>query len=212
MGFFQRLFSKKDPVAGNNTQSEELKRLRELDLFMRSLLCGDHYVAKSEYRAKLAEYADLSTWFHVLQSSDTLEEYCKKYGSSQPEIAGILTRMTNFADLVDSQNEQYIKAQLVTEKNYLDNILRGSQSKKVLSDRLNLCKGYGKLAGAKRIVVQSLVEWLIENEYIRQTRGPYPVLHPTYNGEHYGEIITRQKLLALKRKLENSETDLESEQ
>lgn len=109
MGFFQRLFSKKDPVAGNNTQSEELKRLRELDLFMRSLLCGDHYVAKSEYRAKLAEYADLSTWFHVLQSSDTLEEYCKKYGSSQPEIAGILTRMTNFADLVDSQNEQYMR-------------------------------------------------------------------------------------------------------
>ena len=38
MGFFQRLFSKKDPVAGNNTQSEELKRLRELDLLMRSLL------------------------------------------------------------------------------------------------------------------------------------------------------------------------------
>ena len=94
----------------------------------------------------------------------------------------------------------------------LIDVLRGSQSKKVLSDRLNLCKGYGKLAGVKRIVVQSLVEWLIENEYIRQTRGPYPVLHPTYNGEHYGEIITRQKLLALKRKLENSETDPESEQ
>ena len=54
----------------------------------------------------------------------------------------------------------------------------------------------------KRDDVQFLVEWLIENEYIRQTRGPYPVLHPTYNGKHYGEVITRQKLQALRRKLE----------
>lgn len=63
----------------------------------------------------------------------------------------------------------------------------------------------------KRDDVQFLVEWLIENEYIRQTRGPYPVLHPTYNGKHYGEVITRQKLQALRRKLELTESGPEKE-
>ena len=102
----------------------------------------------------------------------------------------------------------------VSQKKYygatiLIDVLRGSQNKRVLSDGLDDCKGYGKLAGVRREDVQFLVEWLIENEYIRQTRGPYPVLHPTYNGEHYGEVITRQKLQALKRKLEDTEFYLE---
>lgn len=104
----------------------------------------------------------------------------------------------------------------VSQKKYygatiLIDVLRGSQNKKVLSDGLNLCKGYGKLAGVKRKDVQFLVEWLIENKYIRQTRGSYPVLHPTYNSNHYGEIITRQKLQALRRKLENTEGAQNSE-
>lgn len=99
----------------------------------------------------------------------------------------------------------------VSQKKYygatiLIDVLRGSQNKRVLSDGLDACMGYGKLVGVKRDDVQFLVEWLIENEYIRQTRGPYPVLHPTYNGEHYSEVITRQKLQALKRKLENTDT------
>lgn len=65
--------------------------------------------------------------------------------------------------------------------------------------------GYGKLSGVKREDVEFLVEWLIENGFILKTKGMYPVLHPTYNGNHYSEIITRQKLQALKRKMESAE-------
>ena len=65
MGLFQRLFAKKRPenekTAENISVSQELLRLRELDAFMRALLNADHFVAKSEYRSKLSEYADLST-------------------------------------------------------------------------------------------------------------------------------------------------------
>lgn len=93
----------------------------------------------------------------------------------------------------------------------LIDVLRGSQSKKVLSEHLDLCKEYGKLSEIKRDDVQFLAEWLIENGYIRQTRGPYPVLHPTYHGAHYSEIMTRQKLQALKRKLESTEMEQETE-
>ena len=95
----------------------------------------------------------------------------------------------------------------VSRKNYygetmLADVLRGSKSKKIIAAGLDQCEGYGKLTGIKRSDVIFLIDWLIENEYIRKTKGMYPVLHPTYNGSHYGEIITRQKLQALKRKLE----------
>ena len=115
MGFMQRLFSNMKPVVENEMQSAELRRLRELDAFMRSLLGGDHFVAKSEYRAKLLEYEELSTWFQVLQRSGTLEDYCKRNKTSQAELSGIITRFNTFEDLVDSQNEQYVKAQMMAE-------------------------------------------------------------------------------------------------
>jgi len=83
-------------------------------------------------------------------------------------------------------------------------ILRGSQNRRLVSDGLDKIDGYGKLSHVKREDVQFLVEWLIENEYIRQTKGPYPVLHPTYNGEHYDEVITRQKLLSLMRTMKTT--------
>ena len=74
MGLFQRLFSKKRTTTETIEPTIELKRLRALDSFMRSLLRGDHYVAKSEYLDKLEEYKDLSGWFDVLRRSGTLDD------------------------------------------------------------------------------------------------------------------------------------------
>ena len=47
------------------------------------------------------------------------------------------------------------------------------------------------------------IEWLIENHFVLQTKGLYPVLHPTYEGTHYSETITEGMLKKLKRKLED---------
>ncbi|MCR5174264.1 MAG: UvrD-helicase domain-containing protein, partial [Oscillospiraceae bacterium] len=90
----------------------------------------------------------------------------------------------------------------------LTDVLRGSESKKILENHLEQANGYGKLAGIAREDVRFLVEWLIRNGFILRTKGQYPVLHPTYNGEHYGEVISSQKLHALKRKLEDTETGI----
>ena len=50
MKWFQMIFSKKaERPQKALSQPEELLKLRELDSFMRSLLKGDHYVARSEY-------------------------------------------------------------------------------------------------------------------------------------------------------------------
>ncbi len=56
-----------------------------------------------------------------------------------------------------------------------------------------------------------IVEWMIENHFILKTKGQYPVLHPTYEGMHYDEIVTGGMLKRLKKYLEMTEgrNDLE---
>lgn len=194
MGFFQRLFSKKKPVE-NVTQSEELQRIRALDAFMRSLLGGDHFVAKSEYRAKLAEHADLSTWFQVLQSSGTLEDYCKKNGTSQAEITGILTRLNTFEALIDSQNEQYVKAQMVAEKDYLDTILQEcdpnilldeDQRRVVLTDEDYTLVVAGAGAG-KTTTVAAKVKYLVDKQGV----DPKKILVISFTNKAVNELKQR---------------------
>jgi DNA helicase-4 len=50
--------------------------------------------------------------------------------------------------------------------------------------------------------LQTIIEWLIANHFMLKTKGQYPVLHPTYEGMHYGEKITVLKLKKLKKCLE----------
>lgn len=96
----------------------------------------------------------------------------------------------------------------ISQKHYygvtvLTDVLRGSENKRIKSDRLDLISGYGKLAHLKRERVVALIEWLIEHKYILQTKGPYPVLHPTYEGTHYSESITAGKVRSLSKNLDD---------
>lgn len=90
----------------------------------------------------------------------------------------------------------------------LKDILKGSENKKIIKDKLNTLDGYGKLISVHRDDIWFIIEWLIDKEFIRQTKGPYPVLHPTYNSNHYNETMSRQRLQSLKRLLQaNNEND-----
>ena len=134
MSLFQRLFAKKKPQKENRQKPEELKRLYELDAFMKSLTRADHFVAKSEYKDKLNEYANLSNWFRVLKSSGSIRDYCTRNEASEAEIFAILDRFNGFEQLIDSQNERFVQAKMLAEKNYLDTILKESDPKIVLDD------------------------------------------------------------------------------
>ena len=57
--------------------------------------------------------------------------------------------------------------------------------------------------------VNNLINWLIRKGFILQTKGQYPVLHPTYKGLHYNEIMTSQQLHALKRELEGDSLEFD---
>lgn len=178
MSFFHRLFSKKKLDVENHPEPKELVRLRAADSFMNSLLKRDHFVAKSEYRTKLAEYADLYNWFQILHQSETLENYCTTNRTSQTEIQETINRLKSFESLVDYANEQFIETQMVQEKNYLDTILWDcdrniildeDQRKVVLSDEDYTLVVAGAGAG-KTTTVAAKVKYLVDKQGIDPKR------------------------------------------
>lgn len=90
----------------------------------------------------------------------------------------------------------------ISEKKYygitvLVDVLRGSQSKKIMGVGLNKITEYASFKEIDRESLLAIVEWAIDNHLIIQTKGMYPVLHPTYEGLHYNETITANKLKKL---------------
>lgn len=90
----------------------------------------------------------------------------------------------------------------ISEKKYygitvLVDVLRGSKSKKIMDAGLNHLAEYASLKEIDRKSLVAIIEWAIDNHFILQTKGMYPVLHPTYEGTHYNETITANKLKKL---------------
>ena len=84
----------------------------------------------------------------------------------------------------------------------LTDVLVGNTTKRLLDNKLNTVPQFGKINYASRDEIYAIIEWLIDNKFILKTKGPYPVLHPTYNGMHYDEKMTLKQLKQLKRYLE----------
>lgn len=95
----------------------------------------------------------------------------------------------------------------ISEKRYyginiLTDVLRGAKSKRIVDAGLDKLPEYGKLRKIRRDDLIVMIEWLIENHFILKTKHPtYPVLHPTYEGMHYNETITANKIKKLFEKL-----------
>lgn len=90
----------------------------------------------------------------------------------------------------------------ISEKKYygittLVDVLRGAQSKKIIESGLDKVSEYASLKGIDRETLTAIIDWLTENHYMLKTKGMYPVLHPTYDGMHYDEKITTNKLKKL---------------
>lgn len=81
----------------------------------------------------------------------------------------------------------------------LVDILRGAKTERIIKNRLNSIPEYGALRKISRDNVEAVIEWLLSQHMILRTKEKYPVLHSTYAGLHYSEVMTSGKLRELKR-------------
>ena len=80
--------------------------------------------------------------------------------------------------------------------------LQGAQTPRIIKDHLQDIPEYGELSAVLREHLNYMVDWMIDKRYILQTRGMHPVLHPTYNGLHYSDVMTESQLIQMAKILQ----------
>ena len=85
----------------------------------------------------------------------------------------------------------------------LTDFLQGLETERIVKNKLNALSEFGLLKEMSRDNVQATIEWLISQHMILKTKEGYPVLHITYAGMHYADIITSGKLNKLKQYIED---------
>ncbi|MDD3140315.1 MAG: UvrD-helicase domain-containing protein [Lachnospiraceae bacterium] len=85
----------------------------------------------------------------------------------------------------------------------LISVLRCGNRKQIVKYNLNEVPEYGMYSNMSRDDVRAIIQWMIDNHYMLKTKAKYPVLHPTYNGNHFEKCITKKQLKDLKKYLED---------
>ncbi len=94
----------------------------------------------------------------------------------------------------------------------LISVLRGGKRKQITKHMLNEVPEYGMYSDMSRDDMRAIVQWMINNHYMLKTKAKYPVLHPTYNGNHFDECITKKQIRDLKKYLEDPNREIFEEE
>ncbi len=200
MGILNRLLGPKkkynstDSYRGKiqtNVMDNNAKKLLECGSYMDSILSSDSYIARSEYAA-LSDYSDIVDYFIVLKNSKMLGHYCKQNGLVGNDVKTILNSYKHFPELVDSHNDEYVTNALVTEKEYLDGIIKEmdphimldeDQRKVVLTDEDYSLVIAGAGAG-KTTTVAAKVKYLVDKKNI----NPSQILVVSFTNKAVNEL------------------------
>lgn len=133
------------------------------------------------------------------QTKATKPEYAESNNIEKANIKSVYYAEKDLNDVLHTvlQCLSHISDKKYYGVSVLVDVLRGSQSKKIMDAGLNRITEYASLKEIDRESLVAIIEWAIDNHLILQTKGMYPVLHPTYEGLHYNETITANKLKKL---------------
>lgn len=200
MSFFNRLFSYKQKQykslkdkSTQNIQSRDVnaKRLIECGSFIDTLLSANAYISRSDYKA-LEDYSENIEYFNVLRKSRMLGEYCKQNGLPASKVKSILESYNKISDLIENHNEEYVSSALISEKTYLDGIIKEmdpnilldeDQRRVVLTDEDYSLVIAGAGAG-KTTTVAAKVKYLVEKKGI----DPSQILVVSFTNKAVNEL------------------------
>ena len=162
------------------------------------LLQDDKYVARSDYRCLIDDYAETNTFFINLKTAKTLSYYCSANGIDGASIVDFLRNYADLANLKDGStsiqqhNQTYLQRHLVSEKHYLDTVLSKvdpaisldeEQRKVVLTDEDYMLVVAGAGAG-KTTTVAAKVKYLVERKGV----APEQILVISFTNKAVGEL------------------------
>ena len=205
MGLIDRLFgyrkvqqntNRKSPmVAQDRPKNENAVRVLECGAFINSLLKADSYIARSDYSQKTKEYSSDIEFFSVLKKSGMFEDFCKKNSLAPGKINGIMDAYGNIQKLIDDHNDKFVTDSMISEKDYLDNILKSvdpnivldeDQRRVVLTDE-DYCLVIAGAGAGKTTTVAAKVKYLVDKKGI----DPSQILVVSFTNKAVNELKDR---------------------
>ena len=200
VSILSRIFGKKPSHAEKTTvaPTPEYASLLQFTQRLNSLLQDDKYLARSDYRQLIDEYAETNTFFANLKTAKTLGYYCSTNGIQEDSIEAFLRNYLDLANLKDGSariqqhNQFYLQRHLASEKHYLDAVLSKvdpaisldeEQRKVVLTDEDYMLVVAGAGAG-KTTTVAAKVKYLVERKGV----APEQILVISFTNKAVGEL------------------------
>jgi len=175
MSFLNKLF-------GSNTNSESQPSNQEnnnfansLETFISNLLSADSYIARNDYNSFINENKTEIDYLKKLHNDRLLENYCKQNKLNFSWVQKSINDISAINDLVAEHNRNFINRKMVSEKDYLDNILKDvdpviqldeDQRKVVLTDE-DYCLVIAGAGAGKTTTVAAKVKYLVEKQNIK---------------------------------------------
>lgn len=177
MGFFSNLFKLKTKEQTKNNSvitPPEVEKLCSLESAFKMLFKENKYIAKSDYKKILIDFSELQKHFQVIRDGGIMPEYCQKYSIEIKEIMLTLDTLEKAEDQVDKHNADYILKAKISEKNYLDNILRSIDSSIMLDENQrevvlteeDYCLVIAGAGAGKTTTVAAKVKYLVDKKNI----------------------------------------------
>ena len=180
--------------------SSELSHLMNFEDKLRKLLSTDTYIARRDYKSLCEDYVDIYHQFCTLKQSKTLDYYCSQNHIDIQRIEDFLSKFDDLsknesAEIITIHNKEYLEKHLVSEKEYLDNILKrvdpainldDEQRRVVLSDEDYTLVIAGAGAG-KTTTVAAKVKYLVEKKNV----SPDQILVISFTNKAVGELRSK---------------------
>lgn len=201
MSIFSWIFGTQTKESNSkNSISSEQSQLLEYENRLFDLLNSDSYIARRDYKPLCDGFIDLFNQYCTLKQSKTLDYFCSQ---NNIEVQRIEEFITNFKDLSKNEgaeiiaihNRDYLEKHLVSEKEYLDNVLKkvdpvinldDEQRRVVLSDEDYTLVIAGAGAG-KTTTVAAKVKYLVEKKNI----SPDQILVISFTNKAVGELRSK---------------------
>lgn len=169
MAFFRNLFgSKNDETQTNGLESTSFAI--KLESFIKDLLDSDSYIPRSSYNKFIAQYSKDIDYLKQLSTDNLLDNYCKQNKLNLAKVQKTINDVSAVSDLVNQHNQDFINNKMISEKEYLDNILKkidpvikldDDQRKVVLTDE-DYCLVIAGAGAGKTTTVAAKAKYLVE--------------------------------------------------
>ncbi len=207
MSVFSKLLKKSDVRNKelNNIQKTDnpnVKAIKELAELISNLLSSDAYIAKSDYLKFIESRKSSVLYFKQLTKDKLLANFCENNHIRTKDVIETITRIDELKTLVIQHNEHFIADKLVSEKEYLDTILKEidpkimldeDQRKVVLTDE-DYCLVIAGAGAGKTTTVAAKVKYLVEKRNVK----PQEILVVSFTNKAVGELKEKiQKQLGI---------------